>query len=128
MPVFNPGVLYSDSRFKVTVHTYNVATASGNQTLTGAGFTPKAAVIFANISATVTHSIGLTNGTTHSVVLGNGAAGNFNSTDGSDICLQPASGNYALGALTFNSDGGVIAWTKQASPTGTANIYVMWFR
>lgn len=128
MPVFNPGVLYTDTRFKITTHTYDMATASGNQTLTGAGFTPKMAVLIGATDAVVSLSQGFSDGTVNYCTFGNGSAGNFQAQTSYCIVLETAPSTYQAGTLTFNSDGGVIAWTKALTPTGTATFHVMWFR
>jgi len=120
---------YADGRYKVATYTYDVSTASGNQTLTGVGFTPTAAVLLGTINNSIVASVGFTTGSVGNAINQNGTAGNWG-VPGNPNCiwLVVTAGNGAYASMTFNSDGGVLAWTKSGTPTGTANIIVLWLR
>ena len=109
-----------------TYHSYDLATASGNQTLTGAGFTPTGALCFYGY-AIYCQGIGLKLDTEHTLITAQNSA-LAGAVEPYFIQALPATGNYQLGVLTFNSDGGVIAWTKTLNPTGTLLFSVLWLR
>jgi hypothetical protein len=103
--------------------TYNLATASGTQVITGVGFTPKLINFFS--SATPAASWGVDDGTTPRVMLvnDNGSAGAYASSASASIALFTSSGNFVIGRVTaFSTDGFTITFTKTGSPTGTATI------
>lgn len=108
--------------------TRDMSLASGNQSITGVGFKPKAV-------------FGITVGTTggrDQASLGGAMTGSANycmEIGGSTGIVYPqptvagiwrtaaASGNYQTFVLSsFDSDGFTIAWTKVGTPTGTANV------
>jgi len=114
------------SGMKSTNHTYDLATASGNQTLSGVGFTPSAAIVLAALS-TISGYIGVKSTTQFGLIT------MYNSVVLAVLGIQfinasVTTGNNAICSITFNSDGGVLAWTKTGSPTGTLEFSVLWLR
>ena len=109
--------------------THNVAT-TGNQTLAGAGFTPSAAIIWAQLDDGRAQCIGITNGTINALI-GQAivySAGPEPSTS-KVVLLYADTGKLCAATMTFNSDGGVLAWTTSGTPTGnSAYLTVLWIR
>ncbi|MFH0893965.1 MAG: hypothetical protein V2A54_05975 [Bacteroidota bacterium] len=109
-----------------TNHTYDLATASGNQTLTGAGFTPAAAIVIFGLGG---HSSGI--GIKSTVQAGllieyNAALHGVIGTAFINVSITAGNDQYC--SLTFNADGGVLAWTKDGTPTGTLGFTILWLR
>lgn len=117
------------ARMKLIVTTYDLATASGNQVITGVGFTPTAVIAIGNVNASSATSIGMDNTTTQRAIqLSGGTSSVANSANLFDLHTV-TNVDYQQGKFTsFNSDGGNIAWTKTGSPTGTARLILMFFR
>uniref|UniRef100_A0A6M3XY96 Uncharacterized protein n=1 Tax=viral metagenome TaxID=1070528 RepID=A0A6M3XY96_9ZZZZ len=113
---------------KQVAYSYNIATATGNQTLAGAGFLPSAAIVFAEIG-NVNHNWGMKSGDVSFVLVRDdsysAATGGYADRI---IMLYPAADNGAYASLTFNSDGGVLSWVKISSPTGTVVFHILWIR
>lgn len=114
----------------VVTTTKNIADASTTQTVTGAGMTPRYAVILAAVDNTSAFSVGSDLSTSAHYSLwdqvGAGTGSNWGVSSTSSIILQTTSGNNHVGSFTtFNSDGGVITWTKTGSPTGTARLIII---
>ena len=118
--------------YKVDNFTRDVSTASGTQTITGLGFTPKAIIFFAAIPFTNYMSIGCWGRNGSGCVLDNHAsiADTYLTNNTSFIFLrQSATPDDAIGAPgTFDAEGFTISWTKVGSPTGTAAITYMAIR
>lgn len=123
--------------FKNGVTTYNLATASGNQTIAhGLGVAPKfvrftVTMDSANIGVIFnTLSTGVYNGTTNSVVYRieqeiDGAFVSANSSTSYCIYLETLSGLSQSATATFDATNITLAWTRAGSiPAGTA--YIMW--
>jgi len=109
-----------------TAHTRDIATASGDQTLAGAGFTPSAAIVIFSVDM-VSGGIGIKSTTqTCLITFYNSAAAGV--VGGTFINVGVTTGNNATAVLAFNSDGGVLTWTKTGTPTGTCNFTVFWIR
>ena len=114
------------SGISATAHTRDLATASGNQTLTGAGFLPSAAICFFGIDP-ISSGVGFKSTTQVTLILA------YNSALSALIAQQfinvsiTAANNYYCN-ITFNSDGGVLAWVKTGLPTGTLDFAVIWLR
>jgi hypothetical protein len=103
--------------------TYNLATASGTQVITGVGFTPKLINFFS--SATPAASWGVDDGITPRVMLvyDAGVAGAYASSASASIALYTSAGNFVIGRVSaFSTDGFTITWTKTGSTSGTATI------
>ncbi len=124
------GAIYS-SAFKIITTTRDISTASGTQSVTGVGFTPRAAIILSAISAFDAMSVGVDDGTTH-VVIGDRnsvATGTWGPLATHSIYIIRSASDIYQGAITaFTSDGCTITWTKTGSPTGTAQVYILFLR
>lgn len=114
----------------LTEHTYDLTTATGNQTLTGAGFTPSKAVLLYGIDG-VAFGVGFSDGAGLDHCLNHSSSYNTAPSYSAITCVTAFTGvspDYQQATLTFNTDGGVLAWVKTASATGTLNISVLWIR
>lgn len=113
---------------KMTGHTYDMATPSGNQTLAGAGFTPSVAILLFGIPD-VAVGMGMADGTNNYVIHYDAAYDNDPQFSVSNcIHAYTSAGNRAWASMTFNADGGVLAWTKSLNPVGTMTFAVVWIR
>lgn len=110
-------------------YTRDISTASGNQTLTGAGFTPRFVHVIMGQSGNKRSSTGHADGTTQFCVHTNGTAG-F-TTSNTNICVMaqdnPGVTEYYGSFSSFNSDGMVLGWTKTGTPTGTIDFSVAYY-
>ena len=117
------------SGIKQVAYTYDLSIPSGNQTLSGAGFTPTQAIILFGLSD-ITTGLGFSNGTLqYTMSFPMGAYSNKNLfLTSAVIDFYSAAGKRQTATLTFNADGGVLAWIKLLDPTGTLTFTVIWFR
>jgi hypothetical protein len=113
----------------VTAGGYSVVTSShdisitGAQSITGAGFTPRAVICIAVVSTTSLMSAGFSDGTTHACVTDIHAWTADSWSPTSDlIYLVYAGGVQARATAAFTSDGCNLTWTKDSTPTGTATL------
>lgn len=107
--------------YKVGSFTRNLTTASGNVGYTGVGFKPSA-VIFFTLLSTLSLCVGLDNGT-NVVCLMPYSGGSLYGSQTESIYATPGAGSGQTAKITtLDSDGFTLAWTKIASPTGTADI------
>lgn len=117
---------------KIVATTRDTATASGNQAITGAGFTPRgfSVSMAANSGEGGRYSIGNYDGTTQSCVYRNVATGDFGRNSSYVVIVQDAGGvTQYLGAVSsLDADGATIAWTKVGSPTGTIALIIEFWR
>jgi len=127
-------LLNLSSACSVVQDTYAMNTASGNQTISGAGFTPTKVIILAVVDNTSAASWGFDDATTH--------AGFYDSAFGTTSTVYGTMTSASIGLYTtsatvnqvgyvssFNSDGCVITWTRSVSvPAGTANLTFMFFK
>lgn len=116
---------------KVISTTYDIATASGTQALTGVGFTSKAVLFLATVVATGhVASVGFDDGVTGACLYDNNAVltGSWGHAPAS-LILQVSNGNYASGVISaWGADGATITWTKTGLPTGSATIKAFFIR
>jgi hypothetical protein len=114
---------------KILSYTRDVAIAAGNQTLSGAGFTPTKVKVHLFYITSVISGHGFYDGTTYWIT-------SFTSSYPTDPISETgyllkgytSTGNQFLATLTFNADGGVLAWTKTNSPAGTLTFVLEWIR
>lgn len=108
---------YADSRYKVGATTYDLSTASGTMSITGAGFTPKCFDFLTDCEANDTFSIGFDDGVTPSSLVRNADG----AIEGQPYSLYYQNGaNVVTGIISaFTADGCTITWTKTGTPTGT---------
>lgn len=118
----------SAKRMKGVTYTYNLATASGTQTLAGAGFTPGLAKVGWSVNG-ITAGIGTFDGVISQMIAFFNYSGTFAYQDNVNF-IYPGitTGNYQMASLSFNSDGGVLTWVKTGSPTGTLNFTIFWLQ
>ena len=114
---------------KLLSATYDLATASGNQDITGAGFLPSMVLGFANVNALYPMSIGLYDGTS-TLGLHDYYGVTIHTYTANNNFFQPIinSGAYQNCSCSFISDGVRLSWNKTGSPTGTLKIYLLCFR
>jgi hypothetical protein len=132
-PIVNAAgtLLEFSSCMSATDHTYDLATATGTQTLTGAGFTPSAAIVLWGMAPGGTAAaagIGFKMGTKQGClnVINGGVI--LGSIDNSFMLVTSTAGHYQYCSLAFNADGGALSWTKSGTPTGTLTFKMMWLR
>lgn len=107
----------------IQITTSHVANVTGNQTVTGAGFTPTSAIIFQATSGRV--SYGMSDATTDTCAYIGGAT----NWDGAQCIFHNGSGNDSLATLSsFNSDGCVLAWTNNGAPGATVLNFTLQFQ
>ena len=115
---------------KMGTTTYDTATDSGDQSITGVGFKPSLVLLIVGVNATAQISFGIDNGTAHYHAGFSAPDGNtwYIETDRS-IWLYQASGVYLSGLVSaLGTDGFTITWTKTGAKTGTAIINYIAFR
>lgn len=129
------GMPAQETRFKVGSFTYDIATASGTQAITGVGFKPKAVIFLGAISDTVSLTVGVDDGTTVGCAVQNqpAAVGNFHLDTTYSVGGLPAggtgTGTMSQGKITtLGADGFTLTWTKVGSPTGTLTVTYLAFR
>ena len=124
-------MLYSDARFEIVETTRDTSAASGTQAITGAGFAPKAVIIIASRGAP-NGSIGFAeeNATDEGAdFYYNGTVWGSAQTSNVITLIEAGGVNYNNATVTtWGADGITLTWTKTASPTGTADIFLLFFR
>ena len=119
----------STGQFKIITASHDIS-ATGDQAITGAGFTPKAYQVFFNIEATGSISWGAYDGTTAICTYQTATDGDFGNYLATYVCLVYTGGGvFARAApVSLDSDGFTINWTKTGSPTGTLEIAAICYR
>jgi len=114
---------YIDSRTDIYVGTFtrDEGTASGNQSVTGVGFTPRAVDFYATDADSDEVSWGADDGTTAACVYRSGTVFNAD-TDDSIRIHQDASNIYEGNINSFDSDGFTVAWTRTGGASGTITV------
>lgn len=113
---------------KIISTTRDTSIASGNQTITGVGFTPKAAIILVNKNTTHETSVGFSDGSTHGAIhdyYNENSSYGWGQSSSAVFIVQSLNVYYAGVFSSFNSDGGVITWTKYGSKTGTVTFSIL---
>ena len=119
---------------KVGSFTRDISLATGNQSITGVGFKPRAVVLLLGGSGgTSTLSAGFSDAAGAGCFANNygGTGGTFATLPNAAFAIAAggAGANYAsAGVLTMDSDGFTIPWTKAGSPTGTVTVYYLALR
>ncbi len=128
--IFNPPQLYT----KVGATTRDMTAASGNQSVTGLGFRPRALILDAEVDSTRYSAKGYVDN-------GNNAKASYMRDNGSGVLINGDGGSTALLVIgkadgtayqsctcTLDADGFTLAWSKIATPdAGTANIRYLAF-
>jgi hypothetical protein len=123
-------ISYSDTRFKLGTFTYNTATASGTQSITGVGFQPKLIKFKLALNGySIKFSDGTSDGTNNYCIYSPAASqtGGFQYT-GSYCIVSNLGTDSASATCTMDADGFTLSWTKTNSPTGTMSIIYEVFR
>lgn len=121
------GVLKS----KLAAFTYNLATATGTQAITGVGFVPTAVIIIAdNASAGSYACWSLSDSALSSAaiaVLGTAQYAGYAAAV--KLFSDNTATNYATATIqSYDADGFTLSWVKTGSPTGTAELKALCFR
>jgi hypothetical protein len=117
---------------EVVETTYNMTTASGTQDITISSFgTIKAAIVHAQVPSDPMISWGFIDGSGDENVMSNFhsvQAENFQNNPSILITLYDGSSVNQACTASVITDGIRLTWTKQGSPSGTANIYCLFFK
>lgn len=126
------GTFGAATGFKAGTFTRDLSTASGNQSITGVGFKPRAMVVFGAVDAGVRMALGVTDGSNSYCIydLGNTAAGQWGVKSSGSVLLffDNVADDYSGALSSMDSDGFTIAWTKTGSPTGTVTMFYLALR
>jgi hypothetical protein len=111
---------------------YDLATASGIQSITGVGFLPTSVEVMAAVGGDNRACWGMSDGSTQTCIYApNSSAGpttGFFSNGGTFLAMMTDSTNHVTGDIAFTSDGGTITWTKTGAPTGTLQMRLVFRR
>ncbi len=112
------------------VSTTRDVSVTGDQAITGAGFKPSAAIVLANIGGNAATSIGITDAALNGMIENyhNNTADQWNSASYLVIMQTGVGVNANAIWKSFDADGMTITWTKNGSPTGTANLFILFLR
>ena len=117
------------TRAKGISSTYDVSTASGTQDVTGFGFDPRFVVGFGSIEGTDTTFMGWTEvGVMDRSTGEDGATGNSFAYGQFPVGVVTQGGTRTSSVVSSISDGVRFTWTKQGSPTGTLQLYLLGFK
>jgi hypothetical protein len=100
--------------------TRDTATASGDVSYTGVGFTP--AAIFFDGNHSYGMFVGRDDGTNHASSIVYGTTPLYSGGTSGSILIYDGTNQYDGYIKSFDSDGFTITWVKTVSPTGTATI------
>lgn len=116
--------------FKVVSFTRVMSLATGSQSVTGVGFTPRFIEFSTGIvGGSAFGSIGSSDGTTHNAAETSFAASSVYPQVGMAGIQRDAAAAYqSFTVSSMDSDGFTIAWTKSGSPTATATVLATCFR
>lgn len=103
--------------------------ATGDQAITGVGFTPTSIILFLTIGGTKNYSSGICDSTLAERCTVIDYAGNGDYTASYIAFFTTAASQVARAIVkSFDADGFTLTWDKVNSPTGTANGYAICFR
>ncbi len=121
------------TRSQIVQVQYDIATADGDLAVTGAGFAPERVIVYQTVSNTPKWCFGM--GTKadndYRCTVNNYQNNADNAAPESQIvsvytAADPVIAQASIGS--WDSDGITLAWSKTGSPTGTANMYFMFFK
>ena len=115
----------AETVYKVGSFTRDLSLESGNLSITGLGFKPKAIILFAADSSSAHKmSIGFSDGTNNMMLAdyGNGNPGVWYAYGPRAFWILVDGSSYVTGTISFDSDGFTLALTKTGSPTGTVTV------
>jgi hypothetical protein len=116
------------TQIKAGSFTRDMTAATGNASVTGVGFTPKAIIMFSNVNGSSRASWGYTTSATPGdnvcIFDDNGdAAGTYAIATNNAVYLETGgANNQKLALASFDTDGFTVTWTKTGSPTGTGTV------
>lgn len=112
--------------YKNGTTTYNIATASGTQTIAhGLGVVPKRIRISFNRSGTTTFGVATYNGSNVSTINNDNSNGTYQGVGSTIVAYGGINQTeYTTGTITTDATNISIAWVKTNSPSGTLNM--MW--
>lgn len=112
---------------KIVNYTHDTST-TGDQAMTGAGFTPRFAIIIGVVTSTKLISIGATDGTNHACFFQEAAGSTWLPSTSIVLAARTSTGVTEAQAIykTFDSDGMTITWSKTGSPTGPDSFAVIY--
>lgn len=106
--------------FKVGNTTYDLATATGTQAITGVGFKPSAIIIFGALDDSDVMALGVYDGTAIYGLYHDYTVKYFVSPN---LSFVVSSGNYQVATISaLGADGFTLSWTKTGTPTGALKI------
>lgn len=127
------GMQYADSRFEFVQSSRDMTAATGTQAITGAGFAPKAVIIYGAKTETAVSSFGFGESTgpeSWCIIApdGAGTTGEF-TVEVTVISLREAAGGSQKATIqSFDADGITLSWTKSGSPTGSGDFGILFLR
>jgi len=108
---------------KVGTFTRDTATASGNQAITGVGFTPKALLFVGGQSTSAEIGWGLSDGTNEANLYDRyniTSANNYGVVNSRAMTfVEDGTKDYSGTIASLDADGFTITWTRASTPTGT---------
>lgn len=110
---------------KAGLFSRSTGVGSGNQEITGLGFTPKAVIFCTVKSGSDEMSIGVDDGTTPGAIADNNGASSDNWSLSSDAISAKQNGDvdkYEGKIDSLDADGFTIAWVRTGTPAGTISI------
>lgn len=119
--------VWADALSQVVQGTFSrdIATASGSQAITGLGFQPKAIILIGVVDSGAS-CWGLATASSDNCIFRRPSDGAMFTGTGILQFQNNATPDQAYATLaSFDADGFTLTWTKQNSPTGTANIHYL---
>jgi hypothetical protein len=117
-------IVNADAPVKVLQTSRDISLTS-TMTVTGVGFQPRSVWILGAIGGD-NGSWGFSDGTTHGCMFFKTAM--FVRATEALVIGNFGVAHNSISAVTFNSDGCVFTWAKTGSPTGTADIMLLFWR
>ena len=113
---------------KMTTATYDMSTATGTVSYTGAGFSPQSVIVFGQVNSDPALSVGFANRSESGESILQLQSGN-SAESNSLIHLELGGGAKQTAVISsWDTDGVTLSWTKTGSPTGTANVKFLYRR
>ena len=119
------------SGLKIISTTYDTATASGNQSITGAGFKPGLVMVLGAVTATAQVFISFKDASYHGCLWNdhNRVANTWGINPSFDCELVESSTVYSRGTISsLDADGITISWNKNGAKTGIADLILLFLR
>src|SRR3990170_1405362 len=114
--------------YKMTTATYDMSTATGTVSYTGAGFSPQSVIVFGQVNSDPALSVGFANRSESGESILQLQSGNSAESAGL-IHLELGGGAKQTAVISsWDTDGVTLSWTKTGSPTGTANVKFLYRR